>query len=252
MKKTQGSNLDFDMINLDETAGWNQLEVEAALSEQKPEIEYFDEEDEYHDPVAATYEKAEEIDYFDEEDEDLVCVNESDAKQEATLTSEAEAAAIFSADEYVENVAGKGTLEQNASEKVRTSSKTREYKENENYETIWDKVIAVLKDMTALDGIVAVTGVLVLVVAIVTVSVFSGAKIAQEQVAAFAPIGEEMEYLTDAGKGTLLAMADSKKIIEEEEEPTYEYDEKDLVIANINVNMKLTSVHKDLKITTII
>ena len=103
------------------------------------------------------------------------------------------------------------------------------------------------KDMTALDGIVAVTGVMVLVVAIVTVSIFSGAKIAQQQVEAFAPIGEEMEFLTEAGKGTLLAMTDSKKLVEDEE-PTFEYEEKELEVATVNVNMKLTSVQKDLKI----
>ena len=60
----------------------------------------------------------------------------------------------------------------------------------------------------------------------------SSAKTAEAQVAAFAPIGEEMEYLTDAGKGTLLAMAGSQKLIQDEveteEEITFEYEEKDL------------------------
>ena len=53
-KKHQNDN-DFDMINLDETAGWNQLEVEAALENIEPEIDYFDEEEEYEDPVTGTY-----------------------------------------------------------------------------------------------------------------------------------------------------------------------------------------------------
>ena len=34
MKKTNQNDLDFEMINLDETAGWNQLEIESALAEQ--------------------------------------------------------------------------------------------------------------------------------------------------------------------------------------------------------------------------
>ena len=34
MKKVNQNNLDFEMINLDETAGWNQLEIESALAEQ--------------------------------------------------------------------------------------------------------------------------------------------------------------------------------------------------------------------------
>ncbi|MBR2402122.1 MAG: hypothetical protein IKB01_05015, partial [Lachnospiraceae bacterium] len=34
MKKSNQNNLDFEMINLDETAGWNQLEIEEALAEK--------------------------------------------------------------------------------------------------------------------------------------------------------------------------------------------------------------------------
>lgn len=212
MKETHQNDQDFDMINLDETAGWNQLEVEAALEESEPEIDYFDEEEEYFDPVADTYLQAEEVEYLDEEDKYL------------------------SEDPVTE-----------ASAKKKTSGKVKKSKKKEP-ETFLDKMTAMFQSMTALDGIVAVTGVMVLVIAIVTVSVFSGAKIAQQQVAAFAPIGEEMEYLTDAGKGTLLAMADSRKLMEDEEETTFEYEEKELEVATVNVNMKLTSVQKDLKI----
>ena len=34
MKKTNQNDLELEMINLDETAGWNQLEIESALSEE--------------------------------------------------------------------------------------------------------------------------------------------------------------------------------------------------------------------------
>ena len=235
MKKTQQNDLDFDMINLDETAGWNQLEVESALEEQETEIEYFDEEEEYQDPVADTYVQSETVEYLDEEDEEAAGAEEYGNGSEE---------AVFSEEEYLEEE----TI-YSAPVRKKTSSKGKGIKSKKKKpDTMWDKITAAFQDMTALDGIIAVTGVMVLVVAIVTVSIFSGAKIAKEQVAAFAPIGEEMEYLTDAGKGTLLAMADSKKVIEEEEEPTFEYEEKDLVVATINVNMKLTSVQKDLKI----
>ena len=235
MKKTQQNDLDFDMINLDETAGWNQLEVESALEEQETEIEYFDEEEEYQDPVADTYVQSETVEYLDEEDEEAAGTEEYGNGSEE---------AVFSEEEYLEEE----TI-YSAPVRKKTSSKGKGRKSKKKKpDTMWDKITAAFQDMTALDGIIAVTGVMVLVVAIVTVSIFSGAKIAKEQVAAFAPIGEEMEYLTDVGKGTLLAMADSKKVIEEEEEPTFEYEEKDLVVATINVNMKLTSVQKDLKI----
>jgi len=235
MKKTQQNDLDFDMINLDETAGWNQLEVESALEEQETEIEYFDEEEEYQDPVADTYVQSETVEYLDEEDEEAAGAEEYGNGSEE---------AVFSEEEYPEEEL---LTDNEVKKKASSKGKNRKSKKKKP-QTMWEKVVAAFQDMTALDGIIAVTGVMVLVVAIVTVSIFSGAKIAKEQVAAFAPIGEEMEYLTDAGKGTLLAMADSKKVIEEEEEPTFEYEEKDLVVATINVNMKLTSVQKDLKI----
>ena len=41
MKKTNQNDLDFEMINLDETAGWNQLEIESALAESKNTEESF-------------------------------------------------------------------------------------------------------------------------------------------------------------------------------------------------------------------
>ena len=222
MAKKHRNDSDFDMINLDETAGWNQLEVEAALENIEPEIDYFDEEEEYEDPVTGTYVIAGEPAMEEEQ--------EADYREETVCAEEYE-------EEY-----------QTGSTKKKSSGKIKSKKRKKQQpETLSEKLLAMFKDMTALDGIVAVTGVMVLVVAIVTVSIFSGAKIAQQQVAAFAPIGEEMAYLTETGKGTLLAMADSKKLVEDEE-PTFEYEEKELEVATVNVNMKLTSVQKDLKI----
>ena len=212
MKKTNQTDLDFDVINLDETAGWDKLEIESVL-EEKEEVEYFDEEDGL------------------EEDE--------------TVYSEEENDAVFSEDEYLDEPALTGTQQKPSKpEKNKKSKKKKPL-------TFGEKVQAMFRNMSALDGVVAVTGVMVLVVAIVTVSVFSGAKLAEQQVAAFAALGEEMEYLTDAGKGTLLAMSDAQKLIQDEEteeETTFEYEEKELDVATINVNMKMTSVQRDLKI----
>ena len=204
MKKTNQTDLDFDMIDLDETAGWNALELESAL-----EREYFD--------------GNEEIVYEEEYEED----------------------AIFSEDEYLDENPITGVKK-----KTSKSGKSKKRKKKKPL-AFADKVQAIFAEMTALDGIIAVTGVMVLVVAIVTVSVFSGAKIAQQQVEAFAPLGEEMECLVDAGKGTLLAMSDGQKLIQDEEteeEMTFEYEEKELEVTTVNVNMKLTSVQRDLKI----
>lgn len=208
MKKINQTDLDFDMINLDETAGWNKLELESALEQTKEEVDYLDDEDEF------------------------VCEEEY---EEDT---------VFSEEEYLSE-----EVLTNTKKKTTTSASGKKSKKKKPL-TFADKMRSMFAEMSALDGVIAVTGVMVLVVAIVTVSAFSSAKIAQQQIEAFAPLGEEMEYLSEAGMGTLLAMADSQKLIqdEEEEEETFEYEEKELDVATVNVNMKMTSVQKDLKI----
>lgn len=208
MKKINQTDLDFDVINLDETAGWDRLEVETALEEE---------------PVFM--------------DEELVFEEEAEYEEDPEYAEEEPA---FMQEEMVELSAPV------------VKKKKKKKSAGKKQEVVWmDKIKAMFAEMSALDGVVALTGVMVLVVAIVTVSVFSGAKTAQKQVEAFVPLGEEMSYLSDAGKGTLLAMADSKRLIQDEEElveETFEYEEKELETATTNVNMKMTSVQKDLKI----
>ena len=75
MKKTNQTDLDFDMINLDETAGWDKLELESALEEAKEETVVFQgevtisEEELFAEEKVDTYESVEEPEYFDCEDE---------------------------------------------------------------------------------------------------------------------------------------------------------------------------------------
>ena len=274
MKKTNQNDLDFEMINLDETAGWNQLEIESALADDKnteesfvfqgeitiseeellsmgmavdvmKEVEYFDEEDDFTET-----ESGEKDGYTDEAvyaENDEYADDEEYVEASDEYIEESEETEIFASEEYLEEE----TLT-TPKKKSAKSGKGKKAKKKKK-QTVWDKITAAVKEMTVLDGVIAATGVVVLAVAIVTVSVFSSAKAAEEQIAAFAPIGVEMESLTDAGRGTLLAMADSDRWIEvvetEEETVDFEYEEKDLEeTMTVNVNMKLTSVQKDLKI----
>lgn len=108
--------------------------------------------------------------------------------------------------------------------------------------------------LTGMDYIIAATGVLILVVAILTVNIYSSVRMKEEQIASFASIGENMAGIGIAGEGALLAMADSKEeetiVIEETEEYTVaEYDEKeDESDEKVTVKLKLQTVVKDLKI----
>ncbi len=242
MKKSTQNNLDFDMIDLDETAGWNQLEIEAALEGHtdvednvfRGEITY--EEDGFEEPEYYETEYYEEDGYEAEYYEEVPVVVPKKKKTKTGKSSKT----------------GKTSSKSSKSTKG-TKGKAR--KKSKKKETLWDKVAASFREMTLLDGVVAATGVIVLAVAVITVSVFSSAKAAERQIAAFAPIGEDMSYLVDAGRGTLIAMADSDHWVtaleEETEEETvdFEYEEKELEeTKTVNVNMKLTSVQKDLKI----
>lgn len=107
-------------------------------------------------------------------------------------------------------------------------------------------------DMSTGDRIVISTGVLVLVLAIITGSVYLSADAVEDQVAAFAQLGQELGELSVAGESGLLAVTDAEvaalnaEIVEETEETeeTEEEEEKqeDYILLN------LTSVEKDLKI----
>ncbi|MFI3213236.1 MAG: Ig-like domain-containing protein [Eubacteriales bacterium] len=101
-----------------------------------------------------------------------------------------------------------------------------------------------------MDKIVAATGAIVLVVAILTVSIYTSAKAADMQVAAFAPIGEQLASFGVIGEDTLLAVADEKLasagVIAVGYEST-DYEEEEYS-GDVYLAMTLTSVVKDLKI----
>lgn len=107
-------------------------------------------------------------------------------------------------------------------------------------------------DMSTGDRIIISTGVLVLVLAIITGSVYLSANAVEDQVAAFAQLGQELGELSVAGESGLLAVTDAEvaalnaEVIDETEETeeTEEEGEKqeDYILLN------LTSVEKDLKI----
>lgn len=110
------------------------------------------------------------------------------------------------------------------------------------------------KNLSGLDYLVAVTGVAVLIVAIVVVNIYSNARTLDDKIAAFASIGDELSGIGTAGEGILYAMADERDAIEAEDEeddvPVIpEYDEKeDEESGTVNVVINLQSVVKDLKI----
>lgn len=108
-----------------------------------------------------------------------------------------------------------------------------------------------LANMSTIDMVVAMLGILVLAGVLVTGSLFVNAKMTEKQVETFASIGEEIEGISVIGEGGLLAVSESAKLAdmivveEEQEEEKEEKDEKQDVI---EVSLHLTSIQSDLKI----
>ena len=116
----------------------------------------------------------------------------------------------------------------------------------------FNKLSAWFKGLTGLDYLVAGTGVAVLVVAVITVNIFSNAKARDERIKEFAAIGDDLSLIGTAGEGVLVATADNKSIVITEDAESIvltEYNEKeDESTGTVTVTMNLQSVVKDLKI----
>ena len=129
--------------------------------------------------------------------------------------------------------------------------------EDDEYEDDEDDGVIVrfmhfLTDMSTLDMIVAMLGIVVLAGAIVTGGLYVNAKSIEKQVEAFASMGEELEGISVIGEGGLLAVAESAKLsqmidieetMEEEQQQSEEVQSK-----TIDVTLNLTSIQSDIKI----
>ena len=113
-----------------------------------------------------------------------------------------------------------------------------------------------LEDFSAMDAIIALTGVIVLAVAVFTVRIYTNANTVSGQVDAMAEVGEKMEAIGIAGDSVFLAVADARLAAQEAAEletgfempdGTEHYEEKDLQ-TQVRLGLKLTSIQRDLKI----
>ncbi len=120
------------------------------------------------------------------------------------------------------------------------------------------KRAAWLEDFSALDVIVALTGVVVLAVAVFTIRIYTNANTVSGQVDAMAEVGEKMEAIGIAGDSVFMAVADARLAAQEAAEMDTEtefgqtgdpeqYVEKELQ-TQVRLGLKLTSIQKDLKI----
>lgn len=120
------------------------------------------------------------------------------------------------------------------------------------------KIGSFLHNMDAMDRIMVVTGVGVLILAIITGSVFVSASITNRQVSDFADVGLQLDGITVIGEEGLMAVADAERAKleaaslvdqaeEPEEDPKKDYEETGYE-RQVSVLPQFTSIQKDLKI----
>ena len=134
-----------------------------------------------------------------------------------------------------------------------------EYKDNiraskkqgkKKFTAIWSKFL----NMSAMDRIMAATGVSVLILAIVTCSVYASARMVDNQVSEFVSVGTQLDGIHMIGEQGLLAVADATvakiaaaNAVDEDDDDQKEYDEAEYT-NGCTVELELVSVQKDLKI----
>ena len=114
------------------------------------------------------------------------------------------------------------------------------------------KIVYKLTNLSSVDYIVALTGVAVLVLAVITGTLYFSAKEEKAQIEAFAEIGVGLEDISMIGEGGLVAVADAQaarsmaaEVVEEMEEQDEEEEEKK---GDKEAILNLASIQKDLKI----
>ncbi len=115
-------------------------------------------------------------------------------------------------------------------------------------------LLAKFLNMSTMDRIMAATGAAVLILAVVTVSVYASARTVDGQVSEFVSVGTQLDGISMIGEKGLLAVADAQmakiaaaNAVEEEPEEQPDYKEAEYTNGG-TVVLELISVQKDLKI----
>ena len=109
-------------------------------------------------------------------------------------------------------------------------------------------VLAMVRDMSMMDKIIALTGVAVVAFGIVTAIVLSASRSETKAIDAFAEVGGNLQDVSIIGESGLLAVstaAANKALLMEE---TAGVEQEEMSSVNASVVMKMTSIVKDLKI----
>lgn len=251
--------VDFDEDEYEEEDDYyEEDEVEDADYYEEEDGEYYEEEDYYEEEEY--YEEDDEVDeedYYEEEDDEI----EEDYYEEEE-EEEIEDDDYYEEDdeEYYEDEEDYYGEEDDEIEDDEDyyedddEEDEEEYYEEEDDEIpdgFFGKIGYKITHMSAVDHIIALTGAAVLVLAVVTGTLYLNAKSSKQQIETFAEVGAGMENMGLIGETGLLAISDAQaakamaaEMDQQVEEPVNEKDES----GKIGVTMNLTSIQKDLKI----
>lgn len=117
------------------------------------------------------------------------------------------------------------------------------------FQKLWYSLV----HMSTMDKVVTTTGILVLVLALVTGAVYVSARTMDREAASFDTVGSQLDNITVIGEQGLMAVADAEMarisaanaIVEEENNNDYEENE---YTKDVSVSLNMTSIEKDLKI----
>ena len=217
--------------------------------ETEDDIEYYESEEQEDDIEYYELEESEEeIEYYESENGEIAEYYESELPEE---------------EEYYE-VEDEEYYEAESEEYDEEYYEMDEYgDENEYYYeedgrngygngNVISRIISFLSNMSGMDRLIATTGALVLVFALVAGSMFVSAKVGESQVAAFAELGTELDDVEIIGESGLIALADSK-LAKQEAAALAEAEEEteEVAVGEIDVVMNLSSIQQDLKIKLI-
>ncbi len=284
---------DEEYLELEEIEDEEEDEVHYEAEETEPEEEYFEleeleeteDEEEYYEleeseEDEAYYETEEtepEEEYFEleetedekeyykleesEEDEAYYESEEAEPGEEYYELDEIEDESYYESEEYDDDMYYEEEWE-NLDDEVYYESVDEEenfYKNKvktgrrRKKETVFSRMISFLSNMNTMDRLIAGTGVLVLVFAIVAGSMFASAQISAGQVEAFAELGTDLDGVI--GESALVAVADATKakqeaaqIVEEPQTQPSEDVAEEVEEGSIEVVMNLSSIQQDLKI----
>ena len=245
-RKNTKNKLDF--LGLDDELDMTEEYYE---DEEYIEEEYYEEDEYYEDDIIDEADcdfVADDIEIYADDVVDDAEYSDAEEYEDVSMDEEYEEASEYDEDEMEfeeyddDDDYDDDEYDQEAFEERRAKLKSRAPEKGVG------AVLAMIRDMSVMDKIIALTGVAVVAFGIVTAIVLSTSRSETKAIDAFAEVGGNLQDVSIIGESGLLAVstaAANKALLMEE---TAGVEQEEMSSGNASVVMKMTSIVKDLKI----